>query len=121
MNHGLEQISPELWEPLELIEKDFEKIEKPSLTFLQDGWRRLKKNKTAMVSMVFVLILILGAILIPSFWPYSYEEQTLTLSNVPPILKIYPLADEVNNICVYITNPLWHSIAYPFIHRCCQK
>lgn len=103
MNHGLEQISPELWEPLELIEKDFEKIEKPSLTFLQDGWRRLKKNKTAMVSMVLVLILILGAILIPSFWPYSYEEQTLTLSNVPPILKIYPLADEVNNICVYIT------------------
>lgn len=103
MNHDLEQISPELWEPLELIEKDFEKIEKPSLTFLQDGWRRLKKNKTAMVSMVLVLILILGAIIIPSFWPYSYEEQTLTLSNVPPILKIYPLTDEVNNICVYIT------------------
>ena len=103
MNHDLEQISPELWEPLELIEKDFEKIEKPSLTFLQDGWRRLKKNKTAMVSMVLVLILILGAIIIPSFWPYSYEEQTLPLSNVPPILTIYPLTDEVNNICVYIT------------------
>lgn len=103
MSRDLEQISPELWEPLELIEKDLEKIEKPSLTFLQDGWRRLKKNKTAMVSMVLVLMLILGAIMIPSFWPYSYEEQTLTLSNVPPILKIYPLTDEVNDICVYIT------------------
>ena len=53
--------------------------------------------------MALVLILILGAIMIPFFWPYSYEEQTLTLSNVPPVLKIYPLTDEVNNLCVYIT------------------
>lgn len=103
MNHDLEQISPELWKHLESMEKDSEKIEKPSLTFLQDGWRRLKKNKTAMISMALVLILILGAIMIPFFWPYSYEEQTLTLSNVPPVLKIYPLTDEVNNLCVYIT------------------
>lgn len=56
-----------------------------------------------MISMALVLILILGAIMIPFFWPYSYEEQTLTLSNVPPVLKIYPLTDEVNNLCVYIT------------------
>ena len=97
------QISPELWEPLEAGEKDSEKIEKPSLTFLQDGWRRLKQNKTAMISMVLVLLLILGAILIPYFWPYSYEEQTLTLSNTPPFLDIYPLNDEANNICIYIT------------------
>ena len=71
MNHDLEQISPELWKHLESMEKDSEKIEKPSLTFLQDGWRRLKKNKTAMISMALVLILILGAIMIPFFWPYS--------------------------------------------------
>lgn len=56
-----------------------------------------------MISMALVLILILGAIMIPFFWPYSYEEQTLTLSNVPPVLKIYPLTDEVNNLCIYIT------------------
>ena len=81
-------ISPEMWEPLRAQEKDSEKIEKPSLTFLQDGWQRLRRNKTAMVSMVLVLLLILGAILIPFFWPYGYEEQTLTLSNTPPVLKI---------------------------------
>lgn len=103
MEQNMPQISSELWEPLEAGEKDSEKIEKPSLTFLQDGWRRLKQNKTAMVSMVLILLLILGAILIPYFWPYSYEEQTLTLSNTPPFLDIYPLNDEANNICVYIT------------------
>ncbi len=103
MEQNIPQISPELWKPLEAGEKDSEKIEKPSLTFLQDGWRRLKKNKTAMVSMVLILMLILGAILIPYFWPYSYEEQTLTLSNTPPFLDIYPLNDDANNICIFIT------------------
>ncbi len=103
MEQNIPQISPELWKPLEAGEKDSEKIEKPSLTFLQDGWRRLKKNKTAMVSMVLILLLILGAILIPYFWPYSYEEQTLTLSNTPPFLDIYPLNDDANNICIFIT------------------
>ena len=37
-------ISPELWAPLEQEEKNAEKMERPSLTFLQDGWRRLKSN-----------------------------------------------------------------------------
>ena len=76
-----EQIAPELWAPLQAQEKDSEKIEKPSLTFLQDGWRRLKQNKLAMVSMCVIILLVLGAVLIPFFWGYSYDDQTLTLSN----------------------------------------
>lgn len=103
MEEKKNSISPEMWEPLRAQEKDSEKIEKPSLTFLQDGWQRLRRNKTAMVSMVLVLLLILGAILIPFFWPYGYEEQTLTLSNTPPVLKIYPLSGGENDICIYIT------------------
>ena len=59
-----EQIAPELWAPLQAQEKDSEKIEKPSLTFLQDGWRRLKQNKLAMVSMCVIILLVLGAVLI---------------------------------------------------------
>lgn len=98
-----EQIAPELWAPLQAQEKDSEKIEKPSLTFLQDGWRRLKQNKLAMVSMGVIILLVLGAVLIPFFWGYSYEDQTLTLSNTPPILKLYPIQDDKNDICIYIT------------------
>ena len=96
-----EQIAPELWAPLQAQEKDSEKIEKPSLTFLQDGWRRLKQNKLAMVSMCVIILLVLGAVLIPFFWGYSYEDQTLTLSNTPPILKLYPIQDDKNDICIY--------------------
>ncbi len=98
-----EQIAPELWAPLQAQEKDSEKIEKPSLTFLQDGWRRLKQNKLAMVSMCVIILLVLGAVLIPFFWGYSYEDQMRTLSNTPPILKLYPIQDDKNDICIYIT------------------
>ncbi|MFR8361321.1 MAG: hypothetical protein ACLVB7_07605 [Coprococcus comes] len=48
-------ISPELWAPLEQEEKNAEKMERPSLTFLQDGWRRLKSNKIAILSLIVIL------------------------------------------------------------------
>lgn len=35
-----------------------EKIEKPALSFLQDAWRRLKKNKLAVVSLWFLTLLM---------------------------------------------------------------
>ena len=46
-----------------------EKIEKPALSFMQDAWRRLKKNKLAVVSMWFLAILIvfsmISVVLVP--------------------------------------------------------
>ena len=70
------KISPELWEPLEQEEKDAEKIERPSLTFLQDGWRRLRSNWVAMFSMVVILLITVGAIVIPWFWPILTSSRT---------------------------------------------
>lgn len=40
-------------------ELDAEKIAAPSLTFTQDAWRRLKKNKGAFVSLFIVLFMII--------------------------------------------------------------
>lgn len=89
------------WTLLQKEEKDAEKITRPSLTFLQDGWRRLKANKVAMVSMVFVLLLILAAIFVPLFWKYSYADQRLELSNIPPTLKILELQ---NGEWIFVTS-----------------
>ena len=90
----------EMWEPLKQQEKDAEKIERPSLTFFQDGWRRLKANKVAMISMVAIILITIGAIVIPWFWPYDYKQQDLNLANIPAYMKVYPI-DEENN--VYVT------------------
>lgn len=100
MIYEKEDISDDLWELLDSNDKDIEKLERKSLTFLQDGWERLKKNKTAMLSMLIIIILIIGAIFTPFYWKYTYSEQNLTMSNIPPILKIYNLEGEQY---IYIT------------------
>ena len=64
----------DIWDPILPEEKDAEKITRPSLTFMQDGWRRLKRNKVAIISMVVIIIIILSAILIPNCWKHSYYQ-----------------------------------------------
>jgi oligopeptide transport system permease protein len=49
-------------------------MRKPS-TFFRDGMKRLKKNHIAMISLVFVILVILAVIIVPFCWPYSYSQQ----------------------------------------------
>ena len=76
-------ISPELWAPLEQEEKNAEKMERPSLTFLQDGWRRLKSNKIAILSLIVIALITIGAIFIP-----CVQRSWITLAGVSPVTVI---------------------------------
>ncbi len=82
-----------MWEELEITEKDAEKVERPSLTYTQDAWRRLRQNKVAIISLLFIIIITLAAIFVPMFWPITYSEQMLDFTNTPPKLKLYDLGD----------------------------
>ena len=53
---------------------------RPATTFFRDSVGRLIKNRTAFVSFIVIVVITLGAIVIPFFWPYSYEDM---LGNVP--------------------------------------
>jgi len=44
------------------------------LTYWGAAWRRFKNNKVALISMYFVLILFLAAILVDVISPYKYDE-----------------------------------------------
>ena len=48
---------------------------RPSSTFFKDGVKRLVKNKVALVSFIIIVVITLSSILIPVFWPYSYDSQ----------------------------------------------
>ena len=48
---------------------------RPSSTFFKDGVKRLMKNKIATISLVLIVSVTLASILIPMFWPYSYDAQ----------------------------------------------
>ena len=55
-----------------------------SVNFWKDGLRRLKKNKIAMVSFVFIIAIAIFAYLLPAVWPYSYAEQVKGSNNLAP-------------------------------------
>lgn len=56
------KLSPDSFEPLAKSEaQDNEKIAAPSLTFTQDVWLRLKKNKGAVVSLIVILLMVIVA------------------------------------------------------------
>ena len=53
-------------------EKEFEEF-RPSLTYWQDAWRRLKKNKMSMVGLVGIILIIIFAIVGPYLTSMSYS------------------------------------------------
>lgn len=53
----------------------------------QDAFRRLRKNKMAMVGLGILIFMVIIALLTPFIAPYSYEEQNLDLGASPPSLR----------------------------------
>ena len=56
-------------------EKEYLVRMRPASTFFKDGIKRLMKNKVAVVSFIIIIVITLSAILVPMFWPYSYEQM----------------------------------------------
>ena len=56
-------------------EKEYMVQMRPSTTFFKDGMKRLLRNKVATVSMIVIILITLSAIIIPVFWPYSYDTM----------------------------------------------
>ncbi len=76
---SVKKIPAEMWErvPSESMEKDV--IARPSLTYWQDAWRRLKQNKLAMLGLVVVVALIiwgyLGTVVVEWKNNREYEQN----------------------------------------------
>nr|WP_245746424.1 oligopeptide ABC transporter permease [Evansella caseinilytica] len=54
------------------------------LTFWQEAWRRLRKNKGALAGLITIVFLIVVSLIGPLFNEYSYSQQDLVRSNLPP-------------------------------------
>ncbi|MEG0339453.1 MAG: ABC transporter permease, partial [Oscillospiraceae bacterium] len=59
-------------------------VMRESVSFWRDGARRLCKNPVAMVSLVVLIIVMLFAFVVPSFYPYTYEFQIVDAENLAP-------------------------------------
>lgn len=82
------EITKEMFERVPENEKDLNTIVRPSETYWQDVWRRLKQNKLAMIGLYFVifitLVAIVGPPLVKMFRNIDYSTQDLTKSNLKP-------------------------------------
>jgi len=79
------------------IPKDIEaaqKIHRPSLSYWQDAWRRLKLNKVAMFSMWFVVFMAMVAIFGPMLFP-DYRTNHLEETMLSPNAKYWFGSDEL--------------------------
>jgi len=71
----------------EIIGKDLssaQKIVRPSMTYWQDAWRRLKKNPAAIIAIIILAFLSIMAVFGPYMQPYGFSEQNLMLTNARP-------------------------------------
>ena len=67
-------------------------VVRKSESLWQDAWRRLLRNRAAMVGGVIVLLLLFTAVFAPLLAPYGYADQVLVDNNkVPPwIVRLFP-------------------------------
>ncbi|HAT54833.1 MAG TPA: ABC transporter permease [Lactobacillus sp.] len=78
-------VSNDAFEPLGKEEHlDNEKIAAPSLTFTQDAWRRLKKNKVAFVSMWILVVIFALSLAGPLISPHQPNNAQPAYTNLPP-------------------------------------
>ena len=78
------QLKAEDFMPATQEEKESLNIMRESVNFWKDGLRRLKKNKIAMISLCFIVVIMIFAYIVPAFWPYTYDQQIKYSENLAP-------------------------------------
>jgi oligopeptide transport system permease protein len=91
------KLSPDSFEPLAKGEaQDNEKIAAPSLTFTQDVWLRLKKNKGAVVSLIVILLMVIVA-----FGSTPFINKSILVKSQPQYANLpakVPGLDAINGL-----------------------
>ena len=78
------KIDPADYDPATIAQRESLMVMRESQSFWREGIGRLRRNKIAMVSLVVIVIFLICAFIVPSFYPYSYEEQIRGSENLRP-------------------------------------
>ena len=66
------------------VEREVETVSRPSLSYWQDAWIRLKANRRALISLYLVIALLVFTVLGPFMWTVDPAAQDLDQISVPP-------------------------------------
>jgi oligopeptide transport system permease protein len=64
-----------LFDPATKDEKESLVVMRESVGFWRDGFRRLRKNNVAMVSLFVIIMILIFAFILPGVYPYDYKTQ----------------------------------------------
>lgn len=84
MSSDLKKLPADSFERITIDSSQSERISKPSLSFWQDAWLRIRKNKAAIVSIFILALILIMAFVGPMISPHDSETQTITHANLPP-------------------------------------
>lgn len=70
--------------PVQNTEANFAPVERESSSLWSDAWKRLKKNKAAVVSGIYIVLVCLAAVFAKQLSPFSFEVQHIDRVLMPP-------------------------------------
>lgn len=100
MSKSIEQSAQGLSLPADLfvplVKTDGEDVvlSRPSISYWQDAWMRLKSNKVAIVSAAYIVTLSLAAIIVPFVIDYSHDYQEIWNKHAVPSLGEHVYVDD---------------------------
>lgn len=84
--YNKEMLTREMFQPLDKSEQNSEFIAMETKSFARDAWIRFKRNKLALLGLIFLGIVVVLAIFVPIFSPYTYEQMDMAALNANPSL-----------------------------------
>ena len=74
-------LSQEKFRVVGYTQEEANRIERPTISYWQDAWRRLKKNPVAMASLVVLIFLVIMVIIGPHLRGYDYIAMNVSEKN----------------------------------------
>ncbi|RUA15463.1 MAG: ABC transporter permease [Clostridia bacterium] len=90
---------------LDQLGQDFEKFKGKARSPMGDAVREFKRNKVAMVSVIFIIIVTVMAVLAPLFTPYNFNVQNTPYARAKPLTP-YVITTDVYDQCHWKGTPL---------------
>lgn len=83
------ELAPEKFEIIGYSKEEANTIQRPTISYWQDAWRRLKKNPVAMISLVVLALLIIMVIFGPYIRGYDYINMNVADKNLKPCAQYW--------------------------------
>ena len=82
-------LTPDKFKIIGYTQEEANRIDRPTISYWQDAWRRLRKNPVAMASLVVLGLLVIMVIVGPLIRGYDYESMNVVEKNLKPSAKYW--------------------------------